>query len=90
VDETHIKVKAVWTYLYRAVDSLGQTIDFLRSVRRDAAAARRFFRKALAQPHIVNPRMIKVDKNPAYPRAATEMKRAGELCRFSIYVGANI
>jgi IS6 family transposase len=48
VDETYIKVKGVWTYLYRAVDSLGQTIDFLLSVRRDAAAAKRFFRKALA------------------------------------------
>jgi transposase-like protein len=50
VDETLIKVKGVWTYLCRAVDSLGQSIDFLLSARRDAAAARRFFRKALAQP----------------------------------------
>jgi transposase-like protein len=83
VDETHIKVKGVWTYLCRAVDSLGQSIDFLLSARRDAAAARRFFRNALAQPHIVNPRMITVNQNPARPRAATEMKRAGELWRFS-------
>ena len=83
VDETYIKVKGVWTYLYRAVDSLGQTIDFLLSARRDAAAARRFFRKALAQPHTVNPRTITVDKNPAYPRAVAAMKRAGQLWRFS-------
>jgi len=83
VDETYIKVKGAWTYLYRAVDSLGQTIDFLLSVRRDAAAAKRFFRKALAQPHTVNPRTITVDKNPAYPRAAADMKRAGQLWRFS-------
>ena len=83
VDETYIKVKGVWTYLYRAVDSLGQTIDFLLSARRDAAAAKRFFRKALAQPHTVNPRTITVDRNPAYPRAAADMKRAGELWRFS-------
>jgi transposase-like protein len=83
VDETYIKVKGAWTYLYRSVDSLGQTIDFLLSARRDAAAAKRFFRKALAQPHTVNPRTITVDKSPAYPRAATEMKRAGELWRFS-------
>ncbi len=81
--ETYIKVKGVWTYLYRAVDSLGQTIDFLLSARRDAAAAKRFFRKALAQPHTVNPRTITVDKNPAYPRAAADMKRAGQLWRFS-------
>jgi len=83
VDETYIKVKGVWTYLYRAVDSLGQTIDFLLSARRDAAAVKRFLRKALAQPHTVNPRTITVDKNPAYPRAVAEMKRTGELWRFS-------
>ncbi len=83
VDETYIKVKGLWTYLYRAVDSLGQTIDFLLSARRDAGAAKRFFRKALAQPHTVNPRTITVDKNPAYPRAAGEMKRDGKLWRFS-------
>ncbi len=83
VDETYIKVKGVWTYLYRAVDSLGQTIDLLLSARRDAAAARRFFRQALAQPHTVNPRTIIVDKNAAYPRAVADMKRAGDLWRFS-------
>jgi transposase, IS6 family len=83
VDETYIKVKDIWIYLYRAVDSLGQTIDFLLSVRRNAAAAKRFFRKALAQVHTVNPRTITVDKNPAYPAAASEMKRNGELWRFS-------
>ena len=83
VDETYIKVKGVWTYLYRAVDSLGQTIDFLLSARRDTDAAKRFFRKALAQPHTVNPRTITVDKNPAYRCAVAGMKRAGELWRFS-------
>ena len=83
VDETYIKVKGAWTYLYRAVDSLGQTIDFLLSAQRDAGSAKRFFRKALAQPHTVNPRTITVDKNPAYPRAVANMKRVSELWRFS-------
>ena len=83
VDETYVRVKGRWTYLYRAVDSRGQTIDFLLSAKRDAAAAKRFFRKALAQPHTVNPRTITVDKNPAYPKAATEMKKDGELWRRS-------
>jgi IS6 family transposase len=83
VDETYIKVRGAWTYLYRAVDSLGQTIDFLLSARRNADAAKRFFRKALAQPHTVNPRTVTVDKNPAYPRAAADMKRVGQLWRFS-------
>src|SRR4051812_49483917 len=70
-------------YLYRAVDSRGQTIDFLLSARRDAEAAKRFFRKALAQPHTVNPRTITVDKNPAYPKAIAAMKQSAELWRFS-------
>jgi DDE domain len=67
--------------LYRAVDSRGQTIDVLLSAKRDAAAAKRFFRKVLGQPHTVNPRTIRVDKNPAYPRAVAEMKEDGELRR---------
>ena len=61
-------VKGRWTYLYRAVDSCGQTIDFLLSAKRDAGAAKRFFRKALAQPHTVNPRTVTVDKNPTIRR----------------------
>jgi transposase, IS6 family len=76
-------VKGRWTYLYRAVDSRGQTIDFRLSAKRDAAAAQRFFRKALGQPHTGNPRTITVDKNAAYPAAVTAMKREGELWRFS-------
>jgi transposase, IS6 family len=83
VDETYVRVKGRWMYLYRAVDSRGQTIDFLLAARRDTAAAKRFFRKALAQPHTVNPRTLTVDKNPAYPRAVAEMKRDGELWRRS-------
>src|SRR5215211_1577297 len=83
VDETYVKVKGRWTYLYRAVDSRGQTIDFRLSAKRDAAVAKRFFRKALGQPHTVNPRTLTVDKNPAYPAAVTAMKRDRELWRFS-------
>lgn len=83
VDETYVKVKGRWMYLYRAVDARGQTIDFLLSAKRDAAAARRFFRKALRQRHTVNPRTITVDKNAAYPSATKAMKKAGELWRFS-------
>jgi transposase, IS6 family len=47
VDETYIKVKKVWVYLYRAVDSMGNTLEFLLSPTRDAEAAKRFFVKAL-------------------------------------------
>jgi transposase-like protein len=48
VDETYIRVKGKWVYLYRAVDSTGATIDFLLSAKRDAAAAERFLAKALS------------------------------------------
>jgi IS6 family transposase len=50
VDETYIKIKKVWTYLYRAVDSEGNTLEFLLSSTRDAEAAKRFFLKALPPP----------------------------------------
>jgi IS6 family transposase len=83
VDEPYIRVKGEWVYLYRAVDATGQTIDFLLSPKRDAAAAQRFFRKALAQPHTVNPRTITVDKNAAYPVATKTMKRERTLWRFT-------
>ena len=83
VDETYVNVKGRWIYLYRAVDSRGQTIDFLLSAKRDAEAAKRFFRKALGQPHTVNPRTITVDKNAAYPKATAAMKKDGELRRRS-------
>ena len=82
-DGTYIRVKGDWVYLYRAVDAAGQTIDFLLSTKRDAAAAKRLFRKALGQPHTVNPRTITVDKNAAYPTAIKAMKRGGDLWRFA-------
>jgi transposase-like protein len=56
VDKTYVRVKGRWMHLYRAVDSRGQTIDFLLSAKRDAEAAKRFFCKALVQPHTVNGR----------------------------------
>src|SRR4051812_38397368 len=64
-------------------DSRGQTIDFRLGARRDAQAAKRFFRKALARPNTVNPRTITVDRNAAYPKAVADMKRNKRLWRFS-------
>ena len=69
VDETYIKVKGKWKYLYRAVDSNGETLDFMFSAKRDTNAAKRFFRKDLKSKHNKQPRVINVDKNPAYPAA---------------------
>jgi transposase-like protein len=74
VDETYIKVKGEYKYLYRAVDSDGNTIDFMLSAKRDRKAAKRFFKKALGSNHNQAPRVITVDKNPAYPAAVNELK----------------
>lgn len=60
-NETSIKVRRRWMYFYRAVESAGQMIDFLLSTTRDAAAAKRFFRRAVAQPHSTNPRTLTVE-----------------------------
>ena len=51
VDKTYIKVKGKWKYLYRAVDSEGNTIDFMLNARRNKRAAKRFFKKVLKVKH---------------------------------------
>jgi len=79
VDETYIKVKGAWMYLYRAVDSEGSTVEFMLSPTRDAVSAKRFFRKALRARHTVAPRVINVDRNLAYPKAVSQLKRKGTL-----------
>jgi transposase, IS6 family len=79
VDETYVKVKKVWMYLYRAVDSQGNTLEFRLSPTRDAEAAKRFFAKTLAAPHTTTPRVITVDKNAAYPKAFNELQAEGAI-----------
>ncbi len=74
VDETYVLVKGVWKYLYRAVDSAGNTLDFMLSAKRDGKAAERFFRKVLKAFHTQSPRVITVDKNVAYPKAIKTLK----------------
>jgi putative transposase len=63
MDETYIRVKGKWTYLYRAVDRDGQTLDFLLSNRRDLSAARRFFKRAIGTNGV--PDRIVIDKSGA-------------------------
>ena len=79
VDETYILVKGKQKYLYRAVDSAGNTLDFLLTAKRDAKAAKRLFCKTLKAVHTSTPRVITVDKNPAYPKAIKELKAAKKL-----------
>lgn len=63
MDETYIIIKGRWKYLYRAVDTAWQTVDFLLTARRDAAAALRFFRKAIR--HHGEPEVVTIDKSGA-------------------------
>ncbi|HDR7608096.1 TPA: IS6 family transposase [Bacillus mycoides] len=75
VDETYIKVKSQWMYLYRVVDSKENTIGFYLSTARNHKAAKQFFKKALQSFHISEPRVVTVDKNPAYPIAVEELRK---------------
>jgi len=63
MDETYVRVKGQWKYLYRAVDKAGQTVDFLLTAKRDRAAAKRFLRKAIR--HQGTPEKITIDKSGA-------------------------
>jgi transposase-like protein len=71
MDETYIKIKGQWKYLYRAVDATGHTIDFLLTARRDASAALRFFRKAIR--HHGEPDVVTIDKSGANTAALTTL-----------------
>lgn len=75
VDETYIKVGKRCKYLYRAIDSTGQTIEFMLSAKRDVSAAKRFFRKMMRADHRRLPFTISVDKNAAYPEAFTTSQK---------------
>ena len=85
VDETYVKVRGNWMYLYRAVDSKGQTLNFLLNQTRSKRAAKRFFRKVLGQSHVTKPRVITVDKNASYPPAIDDLKQdklLSEKCQY--------
>ena len=79
VNETYVRVKGKWVYLYRAVDSQGATIDFLLSAKRDAATAERFLAKALGGENHPTPRVINTDKHAGYPTAIVQLKAEGAL-----------
>jgi transposase-like protein len=78
VHETYVKVRGEWAYLYRAVDRAENTVDFPLSPRRDVAAAKAFFRKAI-KGQASGPRIVTLDGYAASHRAVRELKRDGEL-----------
>jgi len=81
IDETYIRIRGEDRYLYRALDSTGQTIDFLLMARRDTAAAKRFLVRAMEASGSAMPRVMNVDKNPAYLAAVEALKADGSLPR---------
>jgi len=73
MDETYIKVKGQWHYLYRAVDKAGVTIDFMLSKKRDEKAAKRFFNKAIGYSE--SPEKITIDKSGANNAALVSINK---------------
>ena len=84
VDETYLKVSSRWVYLYRAIDKQGQLIDSMLSVKRDMAAAQRFFQKAKAVAG-QSPEQVTTDGHNSYPRAIAEVLGKGVKHRCSRY-----
>jgi transposase, IS6 family len=72
VDETYVKIKKTWRYLYRAVDAFGNTLEFLLSPMRDAEAAKRFFVKALHSRAGSAPGACPVEESAAEPMAVAD------------------
>ncbi len=81
VDETYIKIKGKWFYLYRAVDSDGNTLDWMLSETRDKKAAASFLKALISLSHSVNPRVINTDKNAAYRPAFENCKDEKSFCK---------
>ena len=75
----NVRVKGKWVFLYRGLDSNGDTIDFLLSARRDAAAAERLLAKALAREtnHPAAP-VINIDKHSGYSPAIVNLQTRGD------------
>jgi IS6 family transposase len=74
-----IRVAGEWTYLCRAVDSTGATIDFMLSPKRDVVAAKHFLQMALWRAGQIQPRVLNVDGHASYPPAIAELNETGEL-----------
>ena len=79
IDETYIKIRGQWRYLYRAIDKHGVPVDFLLTAKRDLEAAKRFFRKMLKDQPLLAPDRIGTDGAAPYPPAITAARKDGLL-----------
>ena len=79
MDETFVRIAGKWMYLFRAVDSQGQTVDFYLSETRDREAAKLFLRRALANPDNRPPFVLVRDGLRSYPAAIRELQEQGQL-----------
>ena len=85
VDETYVKVRGQWRYLYRAIDKHGTPVDFLLTAKRDLEAAKRFFRKILQEEPLLSPDRIGTDGAGSYPPAITAAQKDGLLARTPVH-----
>jgi transposase-like protein len=82
MDETFVRIGGKWLYLFRAVDSAGQTVDFYLSETRDREAAKLFLKRALANTDNRPPRVFARDGLRSYPAAIRELRKEGQVhCR---------
>src|ERR687893_2611687 len=85
IDETYIRIRGQWRYLYRAIDKHGTPVDFLLTASRDLDAAKRFFRKMLQDEPLLGPDRIGTDGAGPYPPAITAARKAGLLARTPLH-----
>jgi hypothetical protein len=79
IDETYVKIRGQWRYLYRAIDKHGNPVDFLLTAKRDLDAAKRFFRKMLKDQPLLAPDRIGTDGAKTFPAAIKACEEAGLL-----------
>jgi putative transposase len=84
MDETYIKIKGEWTYLYRAVDKDGDTIDFMLSEKRDRKAVLKFFKKAIGASGL--PAKVTIDKSGANTAALNRINMLFILMQMYFYI----
>ena len=85
IDETYVRIRGQWRYLYRAIDKHGEPVDFLLTAHRDLDAAKRFFRKMLKEAPLLSPDRIGTDGAGTYPPAIAAARKHGLLARNPIH-----